>query len=99
MENVSILYSMSVDFLPRNIVVARPAYAEIEQQAFPSKVLTGNLLQCFHVWSCDVSCCTVLGLQVHVLFHLMCVWSISFRALFLFQPSKRVQSGSGSVDK
>ena len=98
MENVPILYSMSVDFLPRNIVVARPAYAEIAA-SFDSKVSTGNLLQCFHVWSCDASCCTVLGLQVHVLFHLTCVWSISFRALFLFQPSKRVQSGSGSVDK
>lgn len=56
----------------------------IDEESLPSQMMP-SAVACVFIF---------LNIVVHVLFHLMCIWSISFRALFLFQPSKRVQSGS-----
>merc|ERR1719162_1653485 len=47
----------------------------IDYEALPSKVLPS-------AWSCAMIFFTVAS---HILFHLMCHWSIAFRVVFLYQ--------------
>mmetsp|Transcript_4625 Transcript_4625/g.8342 ORF Transcript_4625/g.8342 Transcript_4625/m.8342 type:complete len:1474 (-) Transcript_4625:187-4608(-) len=56
---------------------------EIDYEALPSKALPG-------AWSCAF---IFFNISLHILFHLMCVWSIGFRSTCLYQPSKRIKNG------
>lgn len=57
---------------------------ELDEESLPSQYMPGAFA-CVFIF---------LNIVVHVLFHLMCVWSVAFRALFLFQPARRVHPGS-----
>jgi len=56
---------------------------DIDYEQLPSKLLP-------NAWSCAL---IFLTISSHILFHLMCVWSIGFKATCLFQPSSRVRPG------
>jgi cation-transporting ATPase 13A1 len=56
---------------------------DIDHESLPSKLLPS-------AWSCALIFFTISS---HILFHLMCVWSIRFKAMCLFQPSKRLVPG------
>jgi len=56
---------------------------DIDYESLPSPHLP-------NAWSCALILVTISS---HILFHLMCVWSIGFKASCLFQPSSRVRPG------
>jgi len=55
----------------------------IDYESLPSQILPS-------AWSCALIFVTVSS---HILFHLCCVWMVSFKALTLFQESKHVKHG------
>lgn len=57
---------------------------KIDYESLPSTILP-------NAWSCALIFLTITS---HILFHLMCVWSIAFKANCLFQPTSRVRPGS-----
>lgn len=56
---------------------------EIDYESLPSAFLPG-------AWTCALIFFTI---SCHALFHLLCVWSIGFKANVLYQPSKNVFDG------
>lgn len=56
---------------------------EVDYESLPSQLLPG-------AWTCAL---IFLTASCHALFHLLCVWSIAFKANMLFQPTKRVRPG------
>mmetsp|Transcript_62322 Transcript_62322/g.190446 ORF Transcript_62322/g.190446 Transcript_62322/m.190446 type:complete len:1465 (-) Transcript_62322:85-4479(-) len=63
---------------------AEESELKIDEEALPSKLLPG-------AWTCAL---IFLTISSHILFHLMCHWSISFKAACLFQPTKRIRTGT-----
>lgn len=56
---------------------------EIDESSLPSQILPS-------AWTCAV---IFLSVTTHILFHLMTVWSVTFKALTLFEPTKKVSKG------
>jgi len=56
---------------------------DIDQESLPSPLLPD-------AWACAL---IFLTISSHILFHLVCVWSISFKAFCLYQPSKSMRAG------
>jgi len=57
---------------------------EIDEESLPSPYMPD-------AWACAF---IFLNLTVHALFHLMCVWSIAFKANFLYSPTSTINTGS-----
>eukprot|EP00927_Polykrikos_kofoidii_P070684 TRINITY_DN67092_c0_g1_i1.p1 TRINITY_DN67092_c0_g1~~TRINITY_DN67092_c0_g1_i1.p1 ORF type:complete len:1491 (-),score=364.92 TRINITY_DN67092_c0_g1_i1:51-4337(-) len=56
---------------------------EIDEEQLPSPILPS-------AWSCAF---IFVNVSLHALFHLMCMWMISFKAMTLYQKSSRIREG------
>mmetsp|Transcript_40899 Transcript_40899/g.96048 ORF Transcript_40899/g.96048 Transcript_40899/m.96048 type:complete len:1481 (+) Transcript_40899:98-4540(+) len=56
---------------------------EIDYASLPSQMLPDP-------WTCGLIFANICG---HILFHMMCVWSVGFKAAALFQPGRTVRHG------
>jgi cation-transporting ATPase 13A1 len=62
----------------------KEAELNIDYESLPSPIMPS-------AWSCAMIFFTVTS---HILFHLMCHWSIRFRTLFLYQAARQIRRGS-----